>query len=461
MGRLWLGVLLIAAAIAALTAGPATAACPIDNPDCDEGPTPPTINTLTVTAPSSGTITGSGISCPGDCSQFYSYDAETEEPPTITLTAASGPPGYTAAWFGCTPSGATCDVFMDQDRSVSLAWQDTTAPTVSLQTVPAKVGPANAGLASTATDNSGLVTRVQFLVDGVLITDDTFAPFAASLPIGSYSHGSSHQARARAFDAAGNQSSLTPAQSFTVDRQASVGASTPAASVASAPAIDLTPDADVPAGNITCTTSKGATVTGVTSPCSSPYTAQTAGDGDYTVTIQVTDDVGNTATVTRTFTLTAPSSGGDGGGTTGGGGGDTTGGDPTGGGAAGPGSDPAVAEPTLAALAGALKTDLNAAAKRLAKQRWSKLRRVGRFSFFVRSLAAGRITGAITSKGALAKASMTAGAAGRYKITLKLTKKGKRVLRRGKRLKVRLTIGFTGADGVKVSRSKRVTLKRR
>jgi hypothetical protein len=81
---------------------------------------------------------------------------------------------------------------------------DTTPPTVSIG------NPANGATVSgtttitaSASDNVG-VTRVEFLVDGALLSTDTSAPYSASWNTTSATNGS-HAITARAFDAANNQ----------------------------------------------------------------------------------------------------------------------------------------------------------------------------------------------------------------------------------------------------------------
>jgi hypothetical protein len=80
------------------------------------------------------------------------------------------------------------------------------------------------------------------------------------------------------------------------------GVTTTPAFTQSAPAIAFTPPAD--AQTVVCKTKLGSAEVGSTSACTSAYAPQgITTDGLYSVEITVTDDVGNTATVTRTFTL--------------------------------------------------------------------------------------------------------------------------------------------------------------
>jgi type II secretory pathway pseudopilin PulG len=71
-------------------------------------------STVTVTAPSQGTVTGPGISCPGDCAEFYPVGT----PVTLTATAA---PGYVlSGWTGCDgTNGTQCTLTVTGPRTVA------------------------------------------------------------------------------------------------------------------------------------------------------------------------------------------------------------------------------------------------------------------------------------------------------------------------------------------------------
>lgn len=61
----------------------------------------------------SGTVTGSGISCPGDCSETYSSGAN------VTLTASADSGSVFSGWSGACPGTDTCTVTMDAGKSVT------------------------------------------------------------------------------------------------------------------------------------------------------------------------------------------------------------------------------------------------------------------------------------------------------------------------------------------------------
>jgi hypothetical protein len=117
-----------------------------------------------------------------------------------------------------------------------------------------------------------------------------------------------------------------------------------------------------------------------------------------------------------------------------------------------------------------LVSDLKADAKKLAKQKQKGLAKKGKYSFTAHSLLAGKFGLTLTGSAGKAKASRstkiataskTVSAPGTYKLTLKLTKAGKNLLRKGRRVKGKLTLSFTPQGRTKVSRNKSLTLKRR
>lgn len=196
------------------------------------------------------------------------------------------------------------------------------------------------------------------------------------------------------------------------------------------------------------------------------HTSSGLNPGTYTFQVRATDAVGNldTSPAARTFTVLPPDSGNAGAGGGGSGAGGTTGGTGTTGTTAAPN---AVADAQIASLLGA---DLAAGARQLGRQRMSLLAKKGLVALSFRSLEAGRFT--LTFKGAatrvraarttvIAKTARTLPAAGTYKLTLRLTKAGKTLLRHGRRTKGKLTVQFVRSSGARLTHSKSVTLKRR
>jgi List-Bact-rpt repeat protein len=93
---------------------------------------PPATHRLTVTVTGSGKVTGSGIDCPGDCTQDYAVG-------TAASLSAAPAAGYTVQWSGdCAHAGtsASCGVTMSQTRSVVAAFS---APGVTPPVTPPTV----------------------------------------------------------------------------------------------------------------------------------------------------------------------------------------------------------------------------------------------------------------------------------------------------------------------------------
>jgi hypothetical protein len=354
---------------------------------------------------------------------------------------------------------------MYDDTRVQLTWTDVTDPNTSFSSAPAVVGPAVRTFTASATDNSGSVPRVRFRIDGGVGTDDTSAPFQFSVDPSLYTDGSTHTITAQAFDPADRGDASPDAATFTVDRSTQVSITSPAdgAHSESAPAFSFSIENGASA---TCTTLAGAS--GETSlgqsPCTSSYTPAATAPGEYRVRIASTDAVGNTATVTRGFVIDAatqtpdpgqeqPNQGGSGG---------NTGGGNTGGGG----------ENTIgsAAILDALGLDLAAAARKLSRQKQSTLVKARGQGVRLKAMTAGTFTLVFSGQATKAKASRSvaiakgrkvATGAGAYTLKLKLTKAGMRLLSKGKQVRGKLTLSFTGTGQSKLSRSRTVTLKRR
>jgi Ca2+-binding RTX toxin-like protein len=103
-----------------------------------------TTRTLTVstTGTGSGSVVGSGINCPGDCSETLPDGS------TVQLTATAAPGSSFEGWTGaCTGTGA-CEISLNADRSVSAEFAeddsepppggDTTPPETTIDSGPKK-----------------------------------------------------------------------------------------------------------------------------------------------------------------------------------------------------------------------------------------------------------------------------------------------------------------------------------
>jgi Big-like domain-containing protein len=313
--KLIIALPLVVATMMALS-GTARAACPIDDPDCDPGPGTVT-KTLHVVDSSQAALTATGINCGvagNDCTESYTYTID-EEPPSVTLTASGVPAGYTARLFKCTTTvGSTCvgggtgtecgvgscTFEMDANYLVRLSVADETAPSATTVSGPSKVGPSVRHFTASASDGAGVVSY-RFYLDGV--DQGLYGPVSGfDVPVDTLPEGS-HTVTARGRDAAGNEGPLSADKAITVDRSTQLtGVSTPPAFTQSAPNVSFTPPPDV--GTVVCRTKFGGNEVGSTSSCTSPYSPQGIDtDGQYTIELAVSDDVGNAATVTKTFTL--------------------------------------------------------------------------------------------------------------------------------------------------------------
>lgn len=462
------------------------------DPDCGSGGGGPVVTTfnpdLFVASTNGGTIQDSpqaNINCGLDCSQgglTYSYSRSCEDSicdysgvDTVTLVASGGPSGFSPTWLQCQANvgsggacanatrsacdqlvGASCQINMYDDTRVELTWIDTTDPNTSFQSPRGVVGPTATGFTATGTDNAS-VEQMRFAIDGIFVAADTTKGngFTFDVSPTAYADGSSHTLTAQAVDSS-NRLDPTPAStSFTVDRSTQVTFTAPAAGghFTSAPEFSFTIEAGASA---VCKTLEGPS--GDTSlddsACTGTYTPHATAPGEYRVRVTSTDAVGNVATAERAFTIDAPPS--------------DTGQQPSQPVPDGQGGTGAPVD--AAAILTALGNDLEAAARGLARTKQSKLVRARGRSVTVNALTAG--TFRLVFKGAagkanasravtIAKGATVAASAGSHALKLKLTKAGVRLLRRGKRVAGTLTLSFTRPDGSKLSRTRKVTLKRR
>ena len=312
--------LLAAVALALVPSGPASAIpCDPTRQDCGPGgggdPYPYHFDsTLTVTAPSVGTVTSdpAGISCPATCVKKDTLFNDVNVRPTTgwttyTLTATGGRTGFIPSWTGCdsVTSDHKCVVTNDAaSTTVSLAWHDAQPPTVSLAApTEGKVGRI-VHVSAVATDNDA-VSTVQFLVDGTVKATDSSAPYDGTISMDGYPDGSQHMIGARAVDDSGNISA-TVTRTVTVDKSVSLTVgqvpayiSSPAQSV-----VDIATDTDA---SMQCRSMLTGTLPAPSAQACAAPSHQFLGDGDadgmYTFQITATDDVGNVTTVTRSTVL--------------------------------------------------------------------------------------------------------------------------------------------------------------
>jgi hypothetical protein len=308
-------LLLVAFACAPRSAHALPPSC---DPDCDPGgggsgtTIEHTTRTLTVsvtgvTGGGTAAVTSSpaGISCNGTCSMQVDVTRECInalcgdwDSPNVTLT---GPAlntvsaGKVASWTGCdSDDGHVCTVAMGGNRTVEYQW--VAAPLFSLTlTSASKVGPSSAPATASASGGTPPYSYVWKAGGQTVAT-------GPSLSFGLFATGY-WGIRVEATDV--NGVTMIASKTVIVDRSTFAGASSVPTywNAAGGPTISLTHDGDA---SLMCKVN-----TGAPQACTATFTpapAAVAADGSYTVTIVATDDVGNTASVTRSFIVdrTAP-----------------------------------------------------------------------------------------------------------------------------------------------------------
>jgi YD repeat-containing protein len=144
---------------------------------------------LTVTSPVNGTVTGSGVNCPGDCTETYGNG-------TSVLLTADPTAGYQLGqWTGCdSVNGNQCTVQMTQATTVSVTFNlipDTTPPSLAItsHTNNQTVNSSPITVSGTASDsglgNSGIssVTVNGVAASGGTATGSGMANWSRSVPI--------------------------------------------------------------------------------------------------------------------------------------------------------------------------------------------------------------------------------------------------------------------------------------
>jgi hypothetical protein len=158
------------------------------------------------------TVTLTGAAPSGGASiTMATSSTKAQAPPIVTV-----PAGQTSATFTMTTSTVTQNTvitvtgtFGNGSKSGSFTLVpatagDTTAPTVSITSPVASTSVSGTvSIQANASDNVG-VTRVDFLLDGAVLSSDTTSPYSASWNTNGTANGT-HSLTARAFDAANNQ----------------------------------------------------------------------------------------------------------------------------------------------------------------------------------------------------------------------------------------------------------------
>lgn len=118
--------------------------------------------TLTVTPVGTGTITGTGIACPGDCTETLAAGTQ------VTLTAAAGMNATFGSWMGCdTSAGTTCTVTLNGNRAVTATF---TAVTPNRVLTVTRTGMGTGTVTSTPVGISCGTDCTETLPDGTMVT---------------------------------------------------------------------------------------------------------------------------------------------------------------------------------------------------------------------------------------------------------------------------------------------------
>jgi hypothetical protein len=297
---------LLALALFLAHAGPAAA---VD--DCGDDPSAPACQpwettmsaTLTLEIPAWVHVTSSlsSLDCTGPCTKKATYstmcypgegcgDYVYNE---YSLGVENTPAGYAPSWGGCdSESGGRCDIELSSNKTVTVGFNDVTAPSVAFAP-PAKAGTGTV-IGASGADNSGSFIY-DWTVDGTAL-----GTHAATIGLGGYADGN-HTVAVRTRDGSG-LTSLTITKTIAVDKSVALSVPAPPAftNAASVP-VGYTTDGDVPDANRFCAVNGDAAV--ACAPAFSPVGAASP-DGTYAYTITVTDDVGNTTTsAPRSFVL--------------------------------------------------------------------------------------------------------------------------------------------------------------
>ncbi len=285
--------------------------------------------TVSVTVAGKGDATGTGINCTEsggpDCSEFYADNTYQEcdpelkppchtvtEPPVVELTAGADRSGYAFDdWTGCdTVSLRTCELTVTESRGVSARFRDVQPPAISSLSPGSGVQRGTIALSASASDNSGMVSRVEFRVRGSLVASDTTAPYSASFDTTTISDGSA-TIQATAVDAANYSTAIS--STVLIDNTA------PSLSVTSGP------DGQTfgPGTTQTWAFSAGDAASGVQSvncsvvptgsapsfgACSGGLDSHTVTDlpgGNYTFSVRARDNAGLQTTKSRIFAIDA------------------------------------------------------------------------------------------------------------------------------------------------------------
>ncbi len=280
--------------------------------------TPPdtTAPTVSLTAPSAGSTVNGPTTISASASdnvavtkvEFLVNGAvvatDTTSPYSVSWDSTGYPASSTLTAKAYDAAGNTK---VSTSRTVNVTQPDTTAPTVSL-TAPSNNATVSAGttISASASDNVA-VTKVEFLVDGVVVGSDTSSPYSTSW--NSSSSPASVTLTAKAYDAAGNTKVSTPRTvnvADVVDPTAAMTAPTAGSSVTGTVTLSGTAADNRAVTRVDFLVGGNVVGQDTTAPYSYNWDSSSAGNS-ASITMRARDAAGNTfTTAARVVTVIHP-----------------------------------------------------------------------------------------------------------------------------------------------------------
>ncbi len=278
--------------------------------------TPPTVS---ITAPSNGvTVSGNipvnvtatdnvGVNRVEYSVDGVSVSTDIASPFVFNWNTASysnGSHTVTAKAFDAAGNNTSASITV----TVSNVTPDTIPPTVSI-TAPANGATVSGSVNVTANASDAIgVARVQFIVDGVVKSTDSASPFSYGWNTATETNGS-HTLSAKAFDAAGNNTSasvtvtVSNATPDTTPPTISISAPANGATVSGTASVNATASDGVGVTRVEISVDGIVKSTDVTSPYSYSWNTLVETNGSHAVTARAYDAAGNSASASVTVTV--------------------------------------------------------------------------------------------------------------------------------------------------------------
>lgn len=194
-------IALLGATLIAVLAGPAVASA--------------AVGSLNVTVDAGGRVTGTGIDCPGDCTDSEAWP--DDQPAPRKVLTATPQPGFRVEWTGCLVAAGRpnqCTATFDElGAEVTVRFIDIEPPTLSFIDPTPEEGKFFGPYSTlpdfrVAPNDNGAVARVEFRDVGTLFATAVAAPWHSGLRAFGTRADGPQVFRATAFDAAGNATSI-------------------------------------------------------------------------------------------------------------------------------------------------------------------------------------------------------------------------------------------------------------